>query len=157
MTVRSAGILLYKYVGDELRIMLVHPGGPFWVNKDEGSWSIPKGLYEEDENPLTAARREFNEETGYDIDGDFVDLGEIKQPSRKIVHAWAIEHDLSTADISSNTFSLEWPKNSGNVKTYPEIDRAEWFNIDRARRKILKGQAGFIDRLLACIGVTNLR
>ena len=151
MTACSAGILLYKYVGRELQVLLVHPGGPFWKNKDEGAWSIPKGLHEGDENPLTTAKREFAEETGYEIDGKFIDLGEIRQPSRKVVHAWAIEHDLDAANISSNTFSLEWPKNSGNLQTYPEIDRAEWFNIDQARRRILKGQAAFLDRLLAAI------
>lgn len=154
MTVRSAGILLYKYTDAKLQLLLVHPGGPFWVNRDEGAWSIPKGEYEENEDPLGAAQREFKEETGYEIDGHFIDLGEIRQPSRKIVHTWAIERDLDTARITSNLFSLEWPRNSGKFRNYPEIDRAEWFGIAQARRKILRGQAGFIDRLIVEINGT---
>lgn len=148
MSVRSAGILPYRYTDAGLQLMLVHPGGPFWSNKDQGAWSITKGVCAEDENPLAAAKREFKEETGYEIDGDFIDLGEIRQPSRKIVHVWAVEHDLDTANIISNTFSLEWPKNSGSISTYPEIDRGEWFGIDQAKLKILKGQVGFIEKLL---------
>ena len=131
--------------------MLVHPGGPFWANRDDGAWSIPKGIFESDENPLQAAKREFREETGYEIEGNFIDLGEIKQPSGKIIHAWAIERDIDTANIMSNTFALEWPKNSGNVKEYPEIDKGEWFKIDQAQRKILKGQVGFIEKLIAML------
>ena len=131
--------------------MLVHPGGPFWANRDDGAWSIPKGIFESDENPLQAAKREFREETGYEIEGNFIDLGEIKQPSGKIIHAWAIERDIDTANIMSNTFALEWPKNSGNVKEYPEIDKAEWFKIDQAQCKILKGQVGFIEKLIAML------
>ena len=137
MTMRSAGVLLYKYVDGQLQLMLVHPGGPFWAKKDDGAWSIPKGIYEEDEHPLQAAKREFKEETGYEVEGDFIDLGEIKQPSGKVVHVWALEHD-----------NLEWPKNSGNIKAYPEIDRSEWFGIDQAKIKILRGQVGFIEKLI---------
>lgn len=148
MIVRSAGILLYRRSAAELQVMLVHPGGPFWANKDEGAWSIPKGVYEENEAPLTAAKREFREETGHEIEGEFLDLGEIRQPSRKIVHAWAVEHDFDTNNIVSNKFTMEWPKNSGNIRTFPEIDRGQWFAVDQARRKILKGQAGFVDRLI---------
>jgi predicted NUDIX family NTP pyrophosphohydrolase len=110
--------------------------------------SIPKGLFEETEGPLEAARREFAEETGFDVDGEFIALGELVQPSRKIVHAWALEGDLDTTRIKSNTFTLEWPPDSGHVEDYPEIDKGEWFDIDDARRKITKGQAGFIDRLI---------
>ncbi len=129
--------------------MLVHPGGPFWAKKDEGAWSIPKGVFEQErEDALAAAKREFEEETGFEVDGEFIDLGELKQPSRKIVHALALERNLDTADIQSNTFTLEWPKNSGNAKEYPEIDKAQWFTIEEATKKILKGQAEFIDRLI---------
>lgn len=128
--------------------MLVHPGGPYWKNKDGGAWSIPKGVYEEDENPLDAAKREFREETGYEVDGEFIDLGEIKQPSRKIVHAWAIEKDIDTSEIVSGTFSLEWPPNSGQIKEYPEVDKGQWFEFHEAKRKILRGQANFIDKLI---------
>lgn len=148
MNVHSGGILLFRYSDGRLQIMLVHPGGPFWARKDDGAWSIPKGLFEENEVALEAAKREFAEETGFDADGEFVELGELKQPSKKIVHAWALEKDLDTSKIKSNTFTLEWPANSGKVKTYPEIDKGQWFDIDEARKKILKGQAEFIDRLI---------
>ena len=131
--------------------MLVHPGGPFWVRKDKGAWSIPKGLFEADEEPLTAARREFREETGVDIDGVFLPLGELRQPSGKVIHAWAAEGDLDPDKVRSNTFQLEWPKHSGTVRTYPEIDRAAWFPIAEARERILKGQAPFLDRLLIVV------
>lgn len=147
MSVHSGGILLFKYIDGRLQVMLVHPGGPFWAKKDEGAWSISKGLFEENEVALEAAKREFKEETGFDVDGEFIELGEIKQPSKKIVHAWALERDADVTKIESNTFTLEWPKNSGNVKEYPEIDKGEWFDIDEAKRKILKGQVEFIDRL----------
>lgn len=148
MSVRSAGILLYRFNEGNLQVMLVHPGGPFWAKKDNGAWSIPKGIYEEGENPLAAAKREFQEETGQEVDGDFIDLGELKQPSRKIVQAWALEHDLDTSRIISNTFSLEWPPKSGAVREYPEVDRGRWFNVQEAREKILKGQLEFLDRLV---------
>ena len=148
MSVRSAGILLYRFNEGNLQVMLVHPGGPFWAKKDDGAWSIPKGIYEEGENPLAAAKREFQEETGQEVDGDFIDLGELKQPSRKIVQAWALEHDLDTSRIISNTFSLEWPPKSGAVREYPEVDRGRWFNVQEAREKILKGQLEFLDRLV---------
>ncbi|MCD5401140.1 NUDIX domain-containing protein [candidate division NPL-UPA2 bacterium] len=151
MSKHSAGILLFRYKNEQLEVMLVHPGGPFWAKKDDGAWSIPKGLFEENENLLNAAKREFKEETGLEIDGQFIDLGELKQPSRKIIHAWALEKDLDVTNIVSNTFTLEWPKNSGRLQEYPEIDKAEWFDIERAKKKILKGQVGFIDRLVEII------
>jgi predicted NUDIX family NTP pyrophosphohydrolase len=151
MSIHSAGILLYRYVAGCLQIMLVHPGGPFWTGKDEGAWSIPKGLVEEGEALLDAAKREFREETGFAVDGTFIELGELKQPSKKIVHAWAIEGDLDVSKVKSNTFALEWPRNSGNIQDYPEIDKAQWFDRKEARIKIAKGQAGFIDRLTAQI------
>jgi predicted NUDIX family NTP pyrophosphohydrolase len=147
MSLNSGGILLFRFRDGKPEVMLVHPGGPFWVRKDEGAWSIPKGLFEEQENPLNAAKREFKEETGFDAIGVFIELGELKQPSRKIVHAWALEMDLDETKVVSNKFSMEWPKRSGVMREYPEIDRASWFDIDQARKKIQKGQLGFIDRL----------
>lgn len=130
-----------------LEVFLVHPGGPFWAKRDNGAWSIPKGLIEADEQPLAAARREFKEETGFDVDGEFSALGQLKQPSSKVVHAWAVQMDLDASQLNSNTFSLEWPKGSGNVRDYPEVDRGGWFELAEARRKIFHGQAVFLDRL----------
>ena len=141
----SAGILLYRYFNDQLELLLVHPGGPFWANKDPGSWSIPKGLVEENENHLDAAKREFKEETGFEIGGYFKDLGELRQSNSKIVHAFAQERDLDVSEIESNTFTIDW---GGKEREYPEIDRAKWFSVDEAREKILKGQKDFIDKLL---------
>ena len=135
--------------------MLVHPGGPFWARKDEGAWSIPKGILDENEDPLDAAKREFNEETGLEADGDFIELGEVKQPSGKIVHAWALEKDLDVREIQSNSFTMEWPKNSGKIREYPEIDRAGWFGLDEARTKILKGQLALLDRLAEMVARSN--
>lgn len=148
MKLRSAGILLYRFTAGRLEVMLVHPGGPYWAHKDAGAWTIPKGLCEADETPLEAARREFREETGFEAVGEFIALGELKQRSGKIVHAWAVEQDVDTSRIVSNTFSLEWPRNSGVINEYPEVDRGQWFGVDEARKKILCGQAGFVDRLL---------
>jgi predicted NUDIX family NTP pyrophosphohydrolase len=153
MTVHSGGILLFRRPDGRLQVMLVHPGGPYWENKDAGAWSIPKGLLEEGEGPLEAARREFAEETGFDAEGEFIGLGELVQPSRKVVHAWALERDLDTTKIKSNIFSLEWPPKSGRVEDYPEIDAGQWFDIDEARKKIATGQLGFIDRLVDYLGV----
>jgi predicted NUDIX family NTP pyrophosphohydrolase len=145
---RSAGILLYKRDDDSLRVLLAHPGGPFWRNKDAGAWSIPKGEIGDDEEPLAAARREFAEETGVTLDGDFIPLGEIKQKGGKTVIAFALERDLDPSTIASNTFTIEWPPRSGRQQTFPEIDRAEWFDLDGAREKINAGQAVLIDRLV---------
>jgi predicted NUDIX family NTP pyrophosphohydrolase len=147
MSKHSAGILLFRFKNKKLEVMLVHPGGPFFAKKDYGAWSIPKGLFEEHENPLDAAKREFKEETGFEVDGEFIELGELKQPSKKIVYVWALEKDLDAKNIVSNTFKLEWPKNSGIVQEYPEIDKADWFDIEQAKKKILEGQRAFIDRL----------
>lgn len=149
MSLHSGGILLYRLIGDELQVLLVHPGGPFWKRKDEGAWSIPKGLFEENESPLDAAKREFKEETGFDAAGSFIDLGSIKQSSKKIVHIWALERDIDETKIVSNMFSMEWPKKSGYIREFPEIDKAGWFKISEAKEKIQRGQAGFIDRLIA--------
>jgi len=147
MRKRSAGILMYRWADDELQVLLAHPGGPFWKNKDLGSWSIPKGEHAESEEPLMAAVREFSEETGASIDGDFKPLGDIVQPSRKAVAAWAVEGDFDPAALTSNTFEMEWPPHSGRVQSFPEIDRVAWFGLPEARRKILPGQTAFLDRL----------
>ena len=145
---RSAGILMYRQRGTELEFLLVHPGGPFWKNKDLGAWSIPKGEYSAGEDPLAVATRELEEETGARPQGDFLPLGELVQPSRKIVTAFALEGDFDPATLRSNTFELEWPPKSGRKASFPEVDRAQWFSPADARQKILKGQSEFITRLL---------
>jgi len=150
MTKRSAGILMYRR-SPELEVLLAHPGGPFWAKKDDGSWSIPKGEYDEAEEPLACAIREFEEELGARPHGDFIELGEIVQPSRKIVVAFAVEGTFDPPALRSNRFELEWPPKSGRMQSFPEIDRVEWFASDRAKVKILAGQQGFIDRLLAAL------
>jgi predicted NUDIX family NTP pyrophosphohydrolase len=130
-------------------ILLVHPGGPFWRNKDAGAWSIPKGLYEEDENPVAAARREFEEETGCRPDGDFIALGSFRQPGGKIVTAFAVEGDFDVAALRSNSFSIEWPPRSGRQTSFPEVDRGEWFSPAAARAKLVKGQVSILDVFMA--------
>ena len=155
MTKRSAGILLYRREGDTPELLLVHPGGPFWANKDEGAWSIPKGEYEDGEDALACAIREFREELGSSpVNGPtkVSGLGEIAQPSRKRVTAYAIEGAFDPATLTSNSFELEWPPNSGRIQTFPEVDRAAWFTPAAARKKIQPGQAPFIDRLLDLLG-----
>ena len=122
---RSAGILLYRFRKNKPEVFLVHPGGPFWAKKDLGAWSIPKGEYNDDENPLDAARREFSEETGITVNGYFMELGEVKQPSGKLIIAWALATDLQSVEIKSNTFKLKWPPKSGKIQEFPEVDRAE--------------------------------
>jgi predicted NUDIX family NTP pyrophosphohydrolase len=145
----SAGFLLYRLTDHGPEVLLVHPGGPFWANKDAGAWSIPKGEYDEDEEPLAAARRELAEELGSVPPlGEPIDLGEVTQRNRKIVHAWAAEADFDPTTLKSNTFELEWPPRSGQKQEFPEVDRAEWFAPDEARTKINPAQAAFIDRLL---------
>ena len=149
MVKNSAGILMYRFRERSLEVFLVHPGGPFWAKKDEGAWSIPKGEFNIDtEDPLEAAKREFEEETGYALEGEFIPLENLKQSSMKIVYAWAVEGDCDAVKIKSNTFSMEWPPRSGKQQEFPEVDRAEWFDIETAKIKILKGQKPFIDRLL---------
>lgn len=145
---RSAGIVLHRRSAGGLEVLLVHPGGPFWVRRDEGAWSIPKGEYAPNENPLAAARREFEEELGSPPPpGEPTDLGEVRQRSGKWVHAWGLEGDLNPETAVSNTFTTEWPPNSGRTAEFPEVDRAEWFSIDRAREKINPGQSALLDRL----------
>lgn len=144
---KAAGILLYRIRGGELEVFLVHPGGPFWAKKDDGAWSIPKGEFSEDEEPLRAAKREFQEETGFSIEGNFLALAPLKQRGGKLVYAWALEGDCAAGAIKSNTFSMEWPPRSGNRKEYPEVDRAGWFTTESAKRKIVSAQVGFLDEL----------
>jgi predicted NUDIX family NTP pyrophosphohydrolase len=144
---KAAGILLYRKKESSLEVFLIHPGGPFWAKKDESSWSIPKGEFLENEDPLTAARREFQEETGFAVEGPFVSIGSIKQSSGKVVQAWACEGDVDASAIQSNSFSLEWPPRSGKFQDFPEADRAEWFTLDLARKKILKVQMRFLENL----------
>jgi predicted NUDIX family NTP pyrophosphohydrolase len=148
MAASSAGILMYRGAGSSLEVLLVHPGGPFWRNKDLGSWSIPKGLIAEGEKPLAAARREFTEETGHRPRGKSLPLGEARQPGGKRVQAWAVEGDWDAASLKSNMFEMEWPPRSGRRHSFPELDRAEWFDLAEAQAKILKGQAIFLTRLL---------
>ena len=144
---KSAGILLYRFREGVLQVLLAHPGGPFWAKKDAGAWTIPKGEIGDSEEPLAAARRELREETGLDLDGEFIALAPVRQKSGKWVHAWALEGDCDPAAIRSNTFSVEWPPRSGKQREFPEIDRAAWFTIPEAREKILAAQAGFLDEL----------
>jgi predicted NUDIX family NTP pyrophosphohydrolase len=149
----SAGLLMFRRRKADVEFFLVHPGGPFWSKKDLGAWSIPKGEYTEDEESLEAAQREFEEETGIVPSGDFIALDEIKQPSGKLVTAWAFEGDCSPREIRSNTFSMEWPPKSGRIKQFPEVDQAGWFSLQEARKRILKGQLGFLERCMARIGL----
>ncbi|WPV01299.1 NUDIX domain-containing protein [Mucilaginibacter sp. cycad4] len=149
MPKQSAGILLYRKAPHGLQVFLVHPGGPFFKNKDEGSWSVPKGEYLPDEDPLAAAKREFQEETGHEIAGNFIALSPIKQKGGKTVLAWAVEGSIDQENIKSNTFEIEWPPRSGKKQTFDEIDRAEWFDIATAKIKINPAQAALIDELAA--------
>ena len=143
----SAGILMYRTESGRLEVLLVHPGGPFWTNKDAGAWTIPKGEVDQGEDLLACARREFQEELGTPADGDFLPLGQIKQKAGKIVHAWAVQGDLDTAAVRSNTFKVQWPPSSGQWRTFPEVDKAEWFDPATAREKINPAQIPFLDAL----------
>jgi predicted NUDIX family NTP pyrophosphohydrolase len=154
MSIHSAGIILYRYNSDNLEVLLIHPGGPFWAKKDEGAWSISKGLIEGTEDVLTTAKREFFEETGFEVDGEFIELGEIVQPSKKIITAFALHYDLDPSKLVSNTFELEWPPKSGKKIQCPEVDKAGWFTVSKAKQKILKGQVEFIDKLLEILKYT---
>jgi len=146
MPKQSAGLLLYRYRNDELQVLLVHPGGPFWAKKDKAAWSIPKGEYTNEE-PLQAAQREFEEETSLRVDGDFKKLTPIQQ-SNKTVHAWAVQADVDPSHIKSNMFAMEWPPKSGRQQEFPEVDKAAWFGLEEAKEKILKGQRGLLDELI---------
>jgi predicted NUDIX family NTP pyrophosphohydrolase len=146
---RSAGLLLYRFRDEDLEVLVVHPGGPFWTKKDDGAWSIPKGEYDVGEEPLAVAEREFEEELGQTAAaGTRRDLGELDQSSAKRVHAWATEGDVDAQHITSNTFEMEWPPKSGSTVSFPEVDRAAWFSIPEARVKLLPGQVGFLERLM---------
>jgi predicted NUDIX family NTP pyrophosphohydrolase len=146
---RSAGILLHRVKGGTPEVLLVHPGGPYWARKDSGAWSIPKGEYEDGEDPQACALREFEEETGTRLPpGELTELGSVKQRGGKVVTAWAAEGDLDADAVESNTFTMEWPPRSGRTAEFPEIDRAGWFEIETAREKLLPAQAEFLDRLL---------
>jgi len=147
MTKRSAGVLLYRIRAGSPEVLLVHPGGPLWARKDLGAWSIPKGEYGAGEEPLEAARRELEEETGIRANGPFLPLGEVRQAGGKEVLAWAVEGEADAAAIRSNTFTMEWPPRSGRRAEFPEVDRAGWFPLDVARRKILKGQLPFLEEI----------
>jgi predicted NUDIX family NTP pyrophosphohydrolase len=153
---QSAGLLLYRWGDEGLEFLLAHPGGPFWAKKDLGAWSIPKGEFLEDEEPLTAARREFAEEIGTRVDGDVLTLTPVKQKSRKLVHAFAIEHDLNVDRISSNTFEMEWPPRSGKKQAFPEVDRAAWFRFEEARQRIQPGQLPILDELARRLSAERL-
>jgi predicted NUDIX family NTP pyrophosphohydrolase len=147
----SAGILLYRHQCGTLQVFLVHPGGPFWAQKDEGAWSIPKGEYHDSDDPLATAKREFREETGSEVTGSFRALSPLTQPSGKVVSAWAVEGDIDAATVKSNTFSLEWPPHSGKQAEFPEVDRGAWFDVPIARLKLQPGQRGFLDQLLGLL------
>jgi predicted NUDIX family NTP pyrophosphohydrolase len=149
MAKRSAGILMYRRKNDALEFLLVHPGGPFWSKRDDGSWSIPKGLYESGEDAFAAAQREFTEETGFTAQGKFLDIGSFKQPGGKAISIWAVEGDCDLSLFRSNEFSMEWPPRSGRTAQFPEADRAGWFPAQQALQKITRGQIPIVQALLA--------
>ena len=152
MAARSAGIVVYRKRAETIEVLLVHPGGPFWSKRDSGAWSIPKGEYSDDEDAEAAARREFEEETGWTITSDLLPLGEIRQKAGKTVTAFAAEGDFDTVSLDSNRFEIEWPPKSGRTAAFPEVDRAGWFALDEAREKIIEGQRPLLDRLEALVG-----
>lgn len=151
MAKQSAGILLYRRTDATLEVLLVHPGGPFWKNKDDGAWMIPKGEFTDEEDPLACARREFQEETGFEVKGPFAPLDPIRQAGGKAVLAWAAEGDLDAEKIQSNTFEMEWPPKSGRRQSFPEVDRAAWFDLAEARKKLLKSQLPLLDQLVELV------
>ena len=150
----SAGLLLFRRRDGRLELLLAHPGGPFWRSRDDGAWTIPKGVPEPDEPLLEAARREFSEETGTRPEGSALPLGSIRQKAGKTVHAWAVEGDLDESRIVSNTMRIEWPPRSGRWTEFPEVDRCAWLDPDTARRKLNPAQAAFVDRLLESLAAT---
>ena len=143
----SAGILMYRIINNQLQVLLVHPGGPYWSKKEIGVWSIPKGEYDESEIPLEAAKREVKEELGVLVEGNFIELAAVKQKSGKIVKAWAVEFDIDESKIESNFFEMEWPPNCGKMKQFPEVDKAAWFDIEEAKTKINPAQIPLITEL----------
>jgi predicted NUDIX family NTP pyrophosphohydrolase len=154
----SAGLLLYRVRDDIVEVLIGHPGGPFWARKDDGAWSIPKGEYAQGEDPWAAAQREFEEEIGLPPPvGPRIEFPPLKQPSGKIITAFAVRGDLDLADAHSNTFELEWPRGSGRIQAFPEIDRVDWFPVARARTKLLTGHRPVLDRLMADPGLADLR
>lgn len=144
---KSAGLLVYRKLLHELQVMLVHPGGPFWKNKDTGAWSIPKGEFTDEEEPLAAAKREFEEETNLQVSGKFLPLTPVKQKSGKLIYAWAVQNNMDVSSIKSNLFEMEWPPKSGNMQSFPEIDKAGWFKVEQAKEKMIPGQFAFIEEL----------
>ena len=149
MPKKSAGLLLYRQSGKSVEVFLVHPGGPFWIRKDDGAWSIPKGEFADGEDTLEAAKREFKEETGFDVEGEFEAMLPIKQSGGKLVYAWAVQGDMDASAIRSNSFSMEWPPGSGQIQDFPEVDRGSWFDLNSAKRKILKSQLELLEQLQA--------
>ncbi|HEX5471493.1 MAG TPA: NUDIX domain-containing protein [Lacipirellulaceae bacterium] len=147
MPKQSAGLVVHRNRNGRVEVFLVHPGGPFWKNKDAGAWSIPKGEFADGEDPLEVAKREFHEETGFSIDGTFTQLQPIKQRGGKMVYAWAVEANVDESQVASNTFTIEWPRGSGKLKEFPEVDRAQWFALDEAMEKINQGQRDLIKHL----------
>jgi predicted NUDIX family NTP pyrophosphohydrolase len=148
MPIISAGLLMYRFREGVAEVFLVHPGGPFWTGKDAGAWSIPKGVIDADEEPLAAARREFEEETGSKVSGDFTQLSSVKLKSGKVLQVWTVEGDCDPSRIRSNTFLMEWPPHSGRQQEFPEVDRAAWFQINEARKKINQGQLPLLEELV---------
>jgi predicted NUDIX family NTP pyrophosphohydrolase len=156
MPKQSAGILLYKGDGVGTKVLLVHPGGPFWAKKDKAAWSIPKGEFVEGEEPVIAAKREFREELGQDAPtSELIELGSAKQPSGKMVYMWTCQADLDVSRVVSNTVQIEWPPKSGRQQNFPEVDKAQWCTLAQAREKLVKGQVVFIERLAEILG-TNV-
>ena len=151
---KSAGILVYRHTGSHYEVLLAHPGGPFWAKKDEHSWSIPKGEFTDNEEAFDAALREFKEETGHEITGNFTELTPVRQSDGKVIYIWAVEGDLDASKITSNTFDLEWPPKSGIIQNIPEIDKAAWFSFDKATGKIFKGQKPIILELAEKLGIS---
>jgi predicted NUDIX family NTP pyrophosphohydrolase len=150
---RSAGLLVFRRAGAGIEVLLGHMGGPFWARKDAGAWSIPKGEYDADEPPQAAARREFAEELGMPPpDGPLIELGEVRQAGGKTVSAWAVEGELDPADVVPGTFRLEWPRGSGRIQEFPEVDRVAWFDLDSARAKLVSAQRDLLDRLVRRLG-----
>lgn len=152
---KSAGILVYRHRNKKIEFFLVHPGGPLWAKKDAGAWSIPKGEYEESEDPLKAAQREFEEETGQTVSGKFIELTPFKLKSGKTIYAWAVEGNVDEENISSNTFEMEWPPRSGKRKAFPEVDKAGWFDAEKAKEKLNERYAGMIDEAVGLITTSS--